>query len=258
MRAYMFGAVLHEMEPFTEAFLDELKKRPDLFQLLLWSETEPDLSLKEWGSDNGKALPPMRVRKYEAPMSFPPPPGHGQWETFRSARAILFETRRDNVVGYITNIRNQVPGWFFRFKKFPVRYFVILDTDPTRHAAALIRNVAWAALVAGKYGTGEYTVPKYHKASDKLFQVKATQRLSWMKTDLFGTWTATKMADSDEDEVDEKKDGKSHKGEEAPMVREEDNVMNDRGIGSSADEDESEESIGPLQAKEESSSCTIA
>ncbi|TEB18068.1 hypothetical protein FA13DRAFT_1804177 [Coprinellus micaceus] len=95
--------------------------------------------------------------------------------------------------------RNQVPGGSSASRSF-----------------RLIRNVAWAALVAGKYGTGEYTVPKYHKASDKLFQEKATQRLSWMKTDLFGTWTATKMADSDEDEVDEKKDGKSHKERRLP------------------------------------------
>ncbi|KAJ3527550.1 hypothetical protein NMY22_g9739 [Coprinellus aureogranulatus] len=204
-RSYMFGAVRHEKDAFTEAFLDELRSRPDLFQLLVWSETEPESSLEESGSDHGKALPPMRFRKFEAPRSrAPPSSGHGEWEVMRTPRDILFSQKKEKIVGYITNIRNQVPGWFFRFKTFPVRYFVVLDTVPKRHPSIVLRNVAWAALRAGKYGSGEYTDSKYHKASDKLFEEKSAQRLSWMNTDLWGGWTTTKMAMSDdEDDSDE-------------------------------------------------------
>ncbi|KAJ3542751.1 hypothetical protein NMY22_g3395 [Coprinellus aureogranulatus] len=204
-RSYMFGAVRHEKDAFTEAFLDELRSRPDLFQLLVWSETEPESSLEESGSDNGKALPPMRFRKFQVPRSrAPPSSGHGEWEVMRTPRDILFSQKKEKIVGYITNIRNQVPGWFFRFKTFPVRYFVVLDTVPKRHPSIALRNVAWAALRAGKYGSGEYTDSKYHRASDKLFEEKSAQRLSWMNTDLWGGWTTTKMAMSDdEDDSDE-------------------------------------------------------
>ncbi|KAJ3509615.1 hypothetical protein NMY22_g16232 [Coprinellus aureogranulatus] len=48
-RSYLFGAVRYEEDVFVEAFLEELRKRPDLFQLLLWSETEPDAPLEETG-----------------------------------------------------------------------------------------------------------------------------------------------------------------------------------------------------------------
>ncbi|KAF6740828.1 hypothetical protein DFP72DRAFT_1057073 [Ephemerocybe angulata] len=40
-RAYLFGAVRHEKGGFSEAFLEELKSRPDLYQLLVWSDNRP-------------------------------------------------------------------------------------------------------------------------------------------------------------------------------------------------------------------------
>ena len=76
---------------------------------------------------------------------------------------------------------------FFRFKKFPVRYFVVLDSVANRHGAFLIQNVAWAALRARKYATGEFTTSKYEKASDRLLEDQAEQRLvSWMEPAIGG------------------------------------------------------------------------
>jgi hypothetical protein len=203
-RGYLFGAIRHEEDRFSEAFLQELRSRPDLFQLIVYREGDPKSKVEESGSDNGKALPAFRGRQFEAPPwwnpSTDPPQGRGNWETFRSANDILFSTKKEKILGYITTLeQTRSAGWFFHFKKFRVRYFVVLDSVPNRHGANLIRNVAWAALRAGEYATGEYTTSKYYKASDKLFQEKAAQRLSWMDPGLHGGWSMTKMADSDDE-----------------------------------------------------------
>ncbi|RXW13682.1 hypothetical protein EST38_g12170 [Candolleomyces aberdarensis] len=203
-RGYLFGAVRYEKDDFNEAFLQELRSRPDLFQLIVYRQGDPKSKAEESGSDNGKALPAFRGRQFEAPpwwnFSNDPPQGRGKWETFRSANDVLFSTKKEKIFGYITTLeQTRSAGWFFHFKKFPVRYFVVLDSVPNRHGAILLRNVAWAALRAGGFATGELTTPKYYKASDKLFQAKAAQRLSWMDPALHGGWSITKMADSDDE-----------------------------------------------------------
>ena len=38
--------------------------------------------------------------------------------------------------------RRDLEAWFFRFKTFPVTYFVILDTVPFRDQSVLGRNVS--------------------------------------------------------------------------------------------------------------------
>jgi hypothetical protein len=106
-RAYIFGAIRNEEDEFTRAFLRELRARPDFFQVVTRSETDP----------------------------------------------------------------GQVPN---------------------RDYGHLVQNVAWAALCARGYGEGEYTLRKYARASDKLFQDCAGQRLGWMPK---GSWSATRMED---------------------------------------------------------------
>ncbi|EDR07341.1 uncharacterized protein LACBIDRAFT_298402 [Laccaria bicolor S238N-H82] len=57
--------------------------------------------------------------------------------------------------GYLTSLdRPNCSGWFFHFKKMPVKYFVILDTSPGREVTLLAREVAWAALRAQGLGGG--------------------------------------------------------------------------------------------------------
>ncbi|KAF5334781.1 hypothetical protein D9611_012915 [Ephemerocybe angulata] len=197
-RAYLFGAVRHEKGGFSEAFLEELRARPDLYQLLVWSETDPQSLVEESGADGGKALPPLRSRTFEASRSALQTTPRGEWEIFRSAKDILFSTEKDKMIGYIASLRRPgSAGWFFHFKEFPVRYIVVLDAEPRRHGSILMRLVAWAALRAGGYAKGEYSDKKYEKASDSLFEEKAKERLSWMKPELYGTWSTTKMADAD-------------------------------------------------------------
>lgn len=207
-RSYMFGAVRHENEPFTENFLTELRARPDLFQFVIWDETTPDATAQEFGSgEGGRALPQVRARKFESPIrSGEPAAGQGPWDTNglgRSAREVLFapygDASKGKITGYITSLRRQDKGWFFRFKSpsIPVRYIVILDTTPNRDVSVLSHHVAWMALRAGGYGTGEFTHKKYHKASDQLFERHARQRLAWQPA-FFGGWAVNNM-DSDEE-----------------------------------------------------------
>lgn len=200
-RSYIFGAVRQEQEPFTERFIAELKARPDLFQLVIWDSTQPESTAQEFGSEEGgRALPQIRARKFEAPMfDGPPTEGHGPWNSlFRSARDVLFapsgNLNKGQMAGYIPSLR-QEKGWFFSFKdaSIPVRYFVILDTTPNRDVSMLMYHVAWMALRAGGYASGEFIHMAYHKASDQLFEAQAKRRLSWQPS-FFGTWSITKMA----------------------------------------------------------------
>ena len=192
VRAYMFGATRNEEDEFTRTFLRELRARPDLFQVITRSETDPGQNIEAFGAGPGEALPNMRVRTFEAPPAplSNPPQGHGEWEVIRSAHDVLYGTRRE-IQGYLTILARDKKGWFFRFKSFPVKYFVILDTVPSRHYGHLARNVAWAALRARGYGEGEYALRKYVIASDKLFQDCAEERFVWMPKGS-GSWHPTR------------------------------------------------------------------
>lgn len=187
-RAYMFGAVRNERDAFVDAFLRELRARPDLFQVVLRSETAPGREVETFGSgpSNSDALPAIRVRQFEAPPSPSPPtaPPSASWEVMRSAIDVLYGSRtepaRPGMLGYLTILARDLKGWFFRFKTFPVTYFVILDAVPYRDDSVLARNVAWAALRAGGYADGEYTLRKYAVASDKLLDRCSEERFGWI------------------------------------------------------------------------------
>jgi hypothetical protein len=195
-RAYMFGAVRNEPDAFTRAFFGELRARPDLFQVVTRSDTDPAREVESFG-DSAGVLPQMRTRYFDAPPpSSPhadPPSGHGPWDVLRSAVDVLYGTTPMD--GYLTSLnRPNSAGWFFHFKKMPVKYFVILDTSPVRKVNFLAREVAWAALRAQGLARGEYEPRKYAESSDILFQKCAEQRHAWMPKEL-GGWYATKMAD---------------------------------------------------------------
>jgi hypothetical protein len=189
-RAYIFGVLRNEPDAFQLAFLTELKARPDLFQVITRCDGDPPRVVKAFGNGETEALPSIRARMFEAPLTSLQnrPQGFGQWEVCRSALDILYETE-----GYLAT---PVPGgknYFFHFNPFPVTYILILDTAPNRHYTFLAEQVAWAALRAKGYGKGLYEPRKYAIASDKFFEDCAKERLSWMPE---GTWHATKLADS--------------------------------------------------------------
>ncbi|KAG8216313.1 hypothetical protein J3R82DRAFT_6380 [Butyriboletus roseoflavus] len=213
-RGYMFGAVRNEKDGFVEAFFRELRARPDLFQVVIRSETAPGREVEVFGSGplNNEALPAMRGRNFEAPPSptspFVPASTSGKWEVPRSAVDVLYGTGiqmpygakmhmlnggRNDLLGYLTILSRDLKGWFFRYKTFPVTYFVILDTVPNRAQSTLARNVSWAALRARGYAEGEYTLRKYAVASDRLFEECAHERLGWMPEDM--KWEMTMMED---------------------------------------------------------------
>ncbi|KAG2143575.1 hypothetical protein DEU56DRAFT_791361 [Suillus clintonianus] len=207
-RGYMFGALRNEPDPFNEAFLRELRARPDLFQVVTRSETDPGRDVETFPTD---ILPVMRTRHFEAPpaLSTNRPTGSGEWVVSRSAVDVLYGTHceipgRPNYPfsGYLQILNGgKNKGWFFRYKKFPVKYLVILDTVPNRHHSILARNVAWAALRARGYGEGEYGVLKYAKASDELFQKRAEEILAWTPENW--RWQATKIDIDDVNDIDE-------------------------------------------------------
>ncbi|KAK2463889.1 hypothetical protein APHAL10511_004061 [Amanita phalloides] len=201
-RAYLFGAIKNEDDDFTRAFIRELRARPNLFQVITRSETDPGQVVETFGAGPGEVLlPSMRARNFEAPAAplSNPPPGYGEWIIARSAHDILYGLGGKGlggavpeIPGYLTSLSRNLKGWFFSFKTFPVKYFVILDTVPNRNHTHLARNVTWAALCAKGYGEGDYTLRKYARASDQLFQACAEERLGWMPKN---AWSATKMED---------------------------------------------------------------
>ncbi|KAG2744884.1 hypothetical protein P692DRAFT_201105309, partial [Suillus brevipes Sb2] len=183
IRGFMFGALRNEPDSFNDAFIRELRARPDLFQVVTRSETDPGRDVEIFPTD---ALPMARSRYFEAPLSLTAnrPPGSGEWNVSRSAVDVLYGTHCEMpgvpnhpFLGYLRN-RNKI-GWFFRFIKFPVKYIVILDTVPNRHHSVLAKNVVWAALRAQGYGEGEFESRKYARASDNLFQKRAEELFSW-------------------------------------------------------------------------------
>lgn len=115
------------------------------------------------------------------------------WERTLLADAVVYHFWG----GCLTSLnRPNSSGWFFHFKKMPVKYFVILDTSLGREVSFLAREVAWAALRAQGLGKGEYEPRKYAEASDILFQKCAEQRLACRMPKELGGWCATKMAES--------------------------------------------------------------
>ncbi|KAG8216304.1 hypothetical protein J3R82DRAFT_6370 [Butyriboletus roseoflavus] len=94
-RAYMFGAMRNGPDPFVEAFLRELRARPDLFQVVLRSETAPGREVEVFGSGplNNEALPAIRCRDFEAPPSwfFAPTSTSDEWKVTYSAVDALYE-----------------------------------------------------------------------------------------------------------------------------------------------------------------------
>ncbi|KAJ7756712.1 hypothetical protein B0H14DRAFT_2294391, partial [Mycena olivaceomarginata] len=69
---------------------------------------------------------------------------------------------------------------FFFHKRFPVKYFLILDASATSNVHDLARQVAWAAFRAQGLVQGDYDERKYDKASDVLFIKSARERLSFL------------------------------------------------------------------------------
>jgi hypothetical protein len=162
--------------------------------LLLRSDADPGRKVETFGGSPNEALSQMRTRTFEAPFAQfdDRPQGRGEWTVRRSAVDVLYGT--DPIVGYLAALeRPKSVGWFFHFKKFPVKYFSILDATPGRHVHHLARLVAWAALCAQNLAKGEYDERAYFKASDILFQKHASERLAWMP-ESYGGWRATTMA----------------------------------------------------------------
>ncbi|KAJ7575597.1 hypothetical protein C8J56DRAFT_974927 [Mycena floridula] len=210
-RAYMFGAIRNEPDTFTDAFLKELRARPDLFYVITRSETAPGRTVETIGNQCDQ----VRSREFET-LPFPAgtaPPGQGEWVTQRSAMDVLYG-RSDMVQGrskempmmngYLTSLEEGLnKGWFFRFKTFPVKYFVIFDTVHGRPVHHLARQVAWAAFRALGIVKGFYEESVYDRASDVLFNQHAKERLSFLPPEDWGVtgWMADSNAAASEDAV---------------------------------------------------------
>ncbi|KAK7036699.1 hypothetical protein VNI00_011364 [Paramarasmius palmivorus] len=200
-RAYIFGAVRNEDHDLTKRFFDELKARPDLFYVITCSETDPPRKLETFGGpgDGTTELGQIQGRKFEAPVSLRYPNNsvdRGEWQIARPAADILYGTD-PRCLGYLASLERggeYAAGEFFRFKQFPVKYFVVMDVEPHRHAFHVFRAAAWAALRAQRLVHGEYSELEYARASDVLFQRVAKERLSWMPTG-YGGWSTTSYED---------------------------------------------------------------
>ncbi|KAI3614022.1 hypothetical protein WG66_010740, partial [Moniliophthora roreri] len=190
-RAYIFGAVRDGNQLRTGAFLKELRARPDLFYVVTHSEADAPGKMETFGNSSELAGQ-IQYRSFEAPASGPSEAERGEWKVARSATDILYGTD-PNCLGYLTSLErggSYARGWFFRFKQFAVKYFVIMDAKPHRHAFHVFRAAAWAALRAQGLADGEYSKLKFARASDILFQKAARERLSWMPAG-YGGWSAT-------------------------------------------------------------------
>lgn len=194
-RSYIFGAIRNEPDSFTQAFLTELGSRPNQFLVVTRSDADPGQRVEILGNTSRSDTYQLRTRTFEAPLGpsiLHRPEGQGEWNIIRSAVDVLFGEKP--IVGYLKALeRPGSSGWFFNFKKFPIKYFLVLDVTPGRHVQHLSRQVSWAALCAQKLASGKYSEREYNKASDVLFERHARDRLSWMP-EAYGSWTTTKMA----------------------------------------------------------------
>jgi hypothetical protein len=188
VRAYIFGAIRDEPDDFTTAFLKELRARPDLFSVVTRSDTDPPRKLETFGGVTDQ----VRLRKFEAPRQsvHHRPTGSGNWEVQRSAFNVLYGGRADpykKTAGYLsgefktgTDSKGRGTRPFFFHKRFPIKYFLILDASATANVHDLARQVAWAAFRAHGLVQGDYDERKYDKASDVLFIKSARERLSFL------------------------------------------------------------------------------
>lgn len=177
----MFGAVRNEADPFTARFIEELRAQPDLFCVITRSETDPGRHVEVFGGSPNETMYQMRARNFEAPPARPynPPTGHGDWALSRSAMDVLYGV--DPIVGYLAVFdRPRSAGWFFHFKKFPVKYILILDAVYGRSVHHISRQVAWAAFRAHNLAEGDYSPQKYAAASDTLVAQHMAARLGWL------------------------------------------------------------------------------
>lgn len=197
----MFGAVRCEPHALTDAFFRELRARSDKFVVITRSDLDPDEQTEQIGGDGSEVFAQMRVRTFEAPpASFANrPQGRGAWDNIRTGRDVLYGTGQSKgllgtpaINGYLTVLNLKIAGWLFRFKTFPVKYFVIFDAIPNRDGKDLVRNVAWAALCAAGYGKDPLTSAKYIKASDALCVARSSDLLKWMPSAV-ATWEMKTM-----------------------------------------------------------------
>ncbi|KAJ7146628.1 hypothetical protein C8R44DRAFT_757905 [Mycena epipterygia] len=201
-RSYMFGAIRNEPDEFTTTFLKELRARPDLFAVITRSDTDPPRHIESFGD----VTDAMRVRQFEAP--FQPvenaPAGRGPWKVMRSAMNVLYgggDGPWDKETGYLQpefnrtkDARGRTESSFFVHKKFPVKYFLILNASPTGHGHDLARQVAWAAFRAKGLVQGNYDERRYNKASDVLFTQHARERLAFLPD---GDYSVANLASRD-------------------------------------------------------------
>ncbi|KAG6909898.1 hypothetical protein DXG01_014712 [Tephrocybe rancida] len=182
IRSHIFRAFRNECDRFTNAFLGKLRARPDIFQVVTRSETDPTGAVDSFGDGPNAALPYIRTRMVEAPLTHRDTAERGPWKVEISAIDRLYGTGQPP--GYLTEINRRT--WkkreiaLLRFLNFPVKYFVILDAVPGRHVPVLARHIAWAAFRAKGYAQGECDARKYALASNMLFEkyTKAREHLS--------------------------------------------------------------------------------
>jgi hypothetical protein len=203
-RSYIFGAIRNLDDSFASKFLEELRSRPDLFHVVTRSDTDPEGVVETFGHPPGSEYPiNTRGRQFEAPRGATQREilqcaSDTPWENVRTGREVLYHRKKGqtdpSIEGYL--ISKDSRGWFFRFKKFDVKYFVIIDAKPGRQVDTLARLVSWAALCAAGYGRGEHTDKKYAAAADMIYQAHAERRLSWMGEN--AGWKATKLSEDEE------------------------------------------------------------
>ncbi|KAJ7155155.1 hypothetical protein C8R46DRAFT_1227108 [Mycena filopes] len=174
-RAYIFGAI-------------QLRARPDLFSVVTRSDTDPPRKLESFGDVTDQ----VRMRQFEAPLQRTPPTGQGDWKVLRSAEEVLYGADDDSespymkIPGYLSANGNKLDSkgrpirWFFFHKRFPVKYFLILNASPKGNVHDLARQVSWAAFRAQGLVHGNYDEGRYDKASDVLFIKHARERLSFL------------------------------------------------------------------------------
>ncbi|THU90942.1 hypothetical protein K435DRAFT_727758 [Dendrothele bispora CBS 962.96] len=190
IRSFLFGAIRNESDSFTDAFLQELRARPDLFCVTTRSDTDRRRKVETFGGLEGTPLPHTRGRNFDARPGRVPVKRRG-WDLEHSAFDILYCTGNGNVPapeGYL--VREKKAGSFFHFKRFPVKYFIIIDVHPGRDVCHLAREVAWAALRAQGLAEGEFKIRKYARASDQLFRKCSSERFSWMPS---SRWQSSSM-----------------------------------------------------------------
>ncbi|KAI0057396.1 hypothetical protein BV25DRAFT_1437724 [Artomyces pyxidatus] len=201
-RAYMFGAIRNEPDPFAEAFVAELRARPDLFIVITRSETDPGRQTEIFGpTEDGRPIAQWRFRTFEAPAATLQnrPRGRGSWTVMRSLTDMLYGSGDSVKVdalgaglptlkGYMTELAGpKSAGWLFHFKKFPVKYFVIVDATPNRDGTELGKEVAWAAMRARGFAKGAKTSIKYIRASDNVLKKRSEELLGWLPSGV-ATW----------------------------------------------------------------------